>query len=158
MESRQGAALAQGLIVVGVDGSEGSREALRWAVDEAQLRGARVRVVHAWWAYPLRAPDDPPDHVAGGLGADAPAAVKAFVADTLGGGHDVDLEIVTVQGRQASAAVLDATKGADLLVVGSRGAGGFTGLLLGSVSQQCSSHAPCPVVVVRRLESDAEQP
>jgi nucleotide-binding universal stress UspA family protein len=153
----KGAALAQRLIVVGVDGSEASREALRWAVDEARLRSAAVRVVHAWWAYPMVGADDAPGQAAEGLGGDARAAVEAFVGDTLGGGLDVALEIETVQGRQASAAVLDAAEEAELLVVGSRGTGGFGGLLLGSVSQQVVHHASCPVVVVRGRESGAEQ-
>lgn len=136
--------------MVGVDGSEPSREALRWAVDEARLRGARVRVVHAWWTYPMGGSDHPSDHIAGGLGRDAEEAVNAFVADTFRGEPDVDVEVVTVQGRQASAALIDAAEEAELLVVGSRGAGGFTGLLLGSVSQQSTHYAPCPVVIVRR--------
>jgi nucleotide-binding universal stress UspA family protein len=154
----KGATLARGLIVVGVDGSEASREALRWAVDHARLRGARVRVVHAWWAYPMGGAHDLPGHAAGSLGGDARAAVDAFVTETFGGGLDVDLEIATVQGQQASAALIDAAKEADLLVVGSRGAGGFSSLLLGSVGQQVVHHASCPVVVVRRRESDAQQP
>jgi len=102
--------------------------------------------------------DDAPGRAAEGLGGDARAAVEAFVGDRLGGGLDVALDIETVQGRQASAAVLDAAEEAELLVVGSRGTGGFGGLLLGSVSQQVVEHASCPVVVVRGLESDAEQP
>lgn len=86
--------------------------------------------------------------------------MQAFVTETFGGGFDVDVgvEIVTVQGRQASEALIDAAKDGELLVVGSRGAGGFTGLLLDSVSRQCTYHAPCPVVSVRRRESDAQQP
>ena len=152
--TRRGA-LAQGLIVVGVDGSDASREALRWAVAEARLRSARLRVVHAWWAYPMGGAADPP--ITERVGGDAQSAVEAFVTETVRG-EDVDVEVVAVQGRQASAALSDAAKGADLLVVGSRGAGGFTGLLLGSVSQQCTYHAPSPVVIVRRRGSDMQQP
>jgi nucleotide-binding universal stress UspA family protein len=69
--------------------------------------------------------------------------VRAFVAETLDGTPDVEVTPLAVQGEQASSALVDAAVDADLLVVGSRGAGGFTGLLLGSVSQQCSHHAPC---------------
>jgi nucleotide-binding universal stress UspA family protein len=140
-----------------VDGSEPSRDALRWAVEEAQLRGARLRALHAWWAYPMGGAGGPPDHVAERLGGDARSAVEAFVTETVGE-ENIDVEVVTVQGRHASAALVDAAAEADLLVVGSRGAGGFSGLLLGSVSQQCAYHAPCPVVIVRRRESDAKQP
>jgi nucleotide-binding universal stress UspA family protein len=137
--------MPRGLIVVGVDGSENSRQALRWAIEEARLRHARVRVVHAWWLYPMLAADTEAPH----LTNDASGAVQRFVTETLAEEHDVEVEVVAVQGQQASAALVDAAKDADLLVVGSRGAGGFTGLLLGSVSQQCAHHAPCPVVVVR---------
>jgi nucleotide-binding universal stress UspA family protein len=136
-------------IVVGIDGSEHSKAALRWAVEEARLRHARVRAVHAWWIYPMLGPDD--QHAADRTergGEEAAERVRAFVAETLG---DTDVEVISVavQGAQASAALVEAAKDADLLVVGSRGAGGFSGLLLGSVSQQCTHHARCPVVIVR---------
>jgi nucleotide-binding universal stress UspA family protein len=133
------------LVVVGVDGSENSRQALRWAVEEARLRHARVRVVHAWWLYPMLADDTevPP------LTNDASGALQTFITETLGDEHDVEVEAVAVQGQQASAALVDAAKDAVLLVVGSRGAGGFSSLLLGSVSQQCAHHASCPVAIVR---------
>jgi nucleotide-binding universal stress UspA family protein len=138
--------MPRGLIVVGIDGSEISRRALRWAVEEARLRHARVRVVHAWWIYPMLAADMEAPH----LTSDASGTVQAFVTETLGEEHDVEVEVVAVQGRQASAALVDAAEDAELLVVGSRGAGGFSSLLLGSVSQQCAHHAPCPVAIVGR--------
>lgn len=137
--------MSEALIVVGVDGSELSRQALRWAIEESRLRGARLLVVHAWWVYPM-------------LGAgleidpdvdDANDAVRSFVAETVGEQGEVEFETLAVQGAQASAALIDAAENADLLVVGSRGAGGFSSLLLGSVSQQVAHHAPCPVVIVR---------
>lgn len=143
--------MPRGLIVVGVDGSENSRQALRWALDEARLRQAQVRVVHAWWIYPMLADemDDPhPTDDAGG-------AVQKFVTETLREQDNVEVEAVAVQGQQASAALVDAAKDAKLLVVGSRGAGGFSSLLLGSVSQQCAQHAPCPVAIVRRGLADS---
>jgi len=133
---------ARGLIVVGVDGSEPSRKALRWAVREAELRRADVRVVHCYWAAPLLV-DGP-----GPGGADPEQVVRDFVADTVGNQTAVEITPVAIQARQASAALVDEANGADLLVVGSRGVGGFSGLLLGSVSQQCSHHAPCPIVIV----------
>ena len=137
--------MSRELIVVGVDGSEPSSRALRWAVEEAQLRSARVRVVHAWWAYPMLGTgreiqmdiDDPEE------------AVRRFVADTIGTECDVEFEAIAVQGRQASAALIDVAQNADLLVVGSRGLGGFSALLLGSVSEQVAHHAQCPVVIIR---------
>ena len=142
--------MPRGLIVVGVDGSENSRQALRWALDEARLRQAQVRVVHAWWMYPMLADEIDP-HLTG----DAGGAVQKFVTETLGEQDDVEVEAVAVQGQQASAALVDAAKDAELLVVGSRGAGGFSSLLLGSVSQQCAQHAPCPVAIVRRGLADS---
>ena len=81
--------------------------------------------------------------------SDASGAVQKFVTETLGEQDDVEVEAVAVQGQQASAALVDAAKDAELLVVGSHGAGGFSSLLLGSVSQQCAQHAPCPVAIVR---------
>jgi len=89
------------------------------------------------------------------LTEDADAAVRAFVAETVGEEHDV--ETAAVQGQQASAAPHRRSKDADLLVVGSRGAGGFSSLLLGSVSQQCAHHAPCPVVIVRQISADNDE-
>jgi nucleotide-binding universal stress UspA family protein len=133
------------LIVVGVDGSENSRQALRWAVEEARFRQARVRVVHAWWLYPMFTADTEARH----LTNDASGAVQTFITETLGEERDLEVEAVAVQGQQASAALVDAAKDAVLLVVGSRGAGGFSSLLLGSVSQQCAHHASCPVAIVR---------
>ena len=137
-------------IVVGVDGSEHSRRALQWALDEALLRGAAVDVVHAW---------EPPFLVAyGGM------PVTGFVYDPTPyeeAGHqllDDTVDAVDTKGAPAmekilvrgSAApmILDIAKGADMVVVGSRGRGGFAGLLLGSVSQQVAQHAPCPIVIV----------
>jgi len=91
------------------------------------------------------------------LTEDADAAVRAFVAETVGEERDVKIETAAVQGQQASAALIDTARDADLLVVGSRGAGGFSSLLLGSVSQQCAHHAPCPVVIVRQISADNDE-
>jgi len=138
-------------IVVGIDGSEESRGALRWALAEAKLRGAALRVVHTW-LYP---------HIAAGPGMDpvldtevienaravATELVQAELATAGAAFGEVDVEQAVVEGA-AAPTLIEAAKGADLLVVGSRGRGGFAGLLLGSVSQQCAHHAPCPVVIV----------
>lgn len=137
-------------IVVGVDGSEGSAEALRWAVDEAKLRSATLEVVMTWQypalygaaSYGVMLP--PEDDFAGA----AHATVKQLLADA---GVDQDeLDVIeTVEAGPPAPVLIEASKGADLLVVGSRGRGAFAGMLLGSVSQHCVSHAECPVVVVR---------
>jgi nucleotide-binding universal stress UspA family protein len=137
------------LIVVGVDGSEQSKAALRWALDEARLRGASIRVVHAWWAYPALLPGAPIIATEWEeLREGADEFVESFVAEVLGEPADVEITAVAVHGT-AAPALVEASQAADLLVVGSRGLGGFTGLLLGSVSQQCAHHAPCPLVIVR---------
>lgn len=142
-------------IVVGVDGSEASAAALAWAVDEARLRGVGLDVVLTWepaYAGYLHMP--PLD----GLEEAAQATVAKIVADLgLSGTSDPPTAAIAVEG--ASAVVLiEQSKDAELLVVGSRGLGGFRGMLLGSVSQHCVTHAHCPVVVIRLSEAEAEAP
>jgi nucleotide-binding universal stress UspA family protein len=136
-------------IVVGVDHSEGSRRALQWAVDEARRRGAKIEAVHAWH-FPY-VPTGPfaPTSVPGVelLEADARHALDASLADVDTTGLAAPIE-GTLACDGAAHALLHAAKDADLLVVGSRGRGGFAGLLLGSVSQEISYHATCPVVIV----------
>lgn len=135
-------------VVVGVDGSEGSVAALRWAMGEAQFRRARLEIIHAW-QYPS---------VGGELTGMYPVDEGAFVTaahrlldETIeAAGPPPDglvMERSAPRGHEVGA-LLEAAEDADLLVVGSRGRGGFAALLLGSVSQQCVYHAPCPVVVV----------
>lgn len=131
-------------IVVGVDGSESAQVALRWAVDEARRRGATLEVVHAWRRIPVtdyfvHEPEP------GGSARFAQAVLDQAVdaEDTTG----VTVERKLVPGTGAYALIHEG-KGAALLVVGSRGRGGFGGLLLGSVSQQAAHHAPCPVVII----------
>lgn len=136
-------------IVVGVDGSEGSAVALRWAIDDAHRRHATVDAVHAW-LYPYMG--DVAGMAVSVLGEDemqqsARAVLDGAIAAVGPTGDDVTINPVLVHGSAATALLQTAT-GAELLVVGSRGHGGFMGLLLGSVSQQCVHHAPCPVVVV----------
>ena len=134
-------------IVVGVDGSEASERALQWAVEEAGLRGASVTIVNAWsmafagggFPYAGLAIDPGSFETAGQEVLDA--AVRSAEAS------GVTIETSLVCGGAAES-LLAAAKGADLLVVGSRGRGGFTGLLLGSVSHQVAHHAPCPVVII----------
>jgi nucleotide-binding universal stress UspA family protein len=137
-------------IVVGVDGSQQSLDALRWAVAEAELRDAKVIAVHAFAA---------PQAVTayGGLymteldfESVREAAREMLVKTIEETVPDAPVEILQIVAEGPPAGVLvAASKDASLLVVGSRGRGGFKGLLLGSVSQQVAQHAPCPVVVVR---------
>ncbi|GLW73420.1 universal stress protein [Kitasatospora phosalacinea] len=134
-------------IVAGVDGSPSSRAALAWAVRQAELTGAAVDAVTAWqypagygWPAPVLQSFD----FAAAAGQALAEAVEA-VATRHGG---VEIRQRVVQDHPATA-LLAAADGAELLVVGNRGRGGFAGTLLGSVSQHCVHHARCPVVVVR---------
>jgi nucleotide-binding universal stress UspA family protein len=141
-----------GKIVVGIDGSPQSHAALRFAASEARLRGASLHLVHAW-SVPYVPVSTAPFVVVGGLPELERAVAEqgeivlreATEAVDLSG---IEVELEVARGNAAHALV-QAAAGAELLVVGSRGHGGFTGLLLGSVSQACAHHAPCPVVVVR---------
>jgi nucleotide-binding universal stress UspA family protein len=154
--------VAIGTIVVGVDGSPGGDAALRWALAEARLRGSRLRVVHAYAEPPALLTE-------GGYGVGGVPAPSVPVADVEplrqaaeeqarglidqalrrvdGQGDRVEIEVTPAQGPPART-LIESAQGADLLVVGSRGRGGFLGLLLGSVSQQCAQHPPCPVVIL----------
>jgi len=141
------AAGAQRRIVVGVDGSPSSCEALRWAADEARRAGALLEVVTSW-EFPTTygwVPPYPPDFDPGG---DARRVLEDTVAEVLGEHPDVALDMRVVEGH-AAPVLVEESRGAMLLVVGSRGHGGFTGMLLGSVSEHCVHHAACPVTVVR---------
>ncbi len=147
-----------GAIVVGVDGSEASREALRWAADEARLRSARLVAVHAWSFVPAQPIGDPgmlavpAGDLPGQLDAESEAARLALdeaVGDALGADPGIDVERKLVEGDAGEALVKEGA-GAELLVVGSHGRSGFKAALLGSVSRSVVDHAPCPVVVVKQ--------
>jgi nucleotide-binding universal stress UspA family protein len=142
-----------GVIVVGVDHSAGAEEALRFALEEAKLRQASLRAVHAWQLSYIGAGSTAGSYpVLGGELDDLRAAAEAALDTTLREASpdpgDVEIERRVVEGVPA-AVLVEESRGADLLVVGSRGHGGFAQLLLGSVSQQCAHHAECPVVIVR---------
>ncbi|MGO9333907.1 MAG: universal stress protein [Acidimicrobiales bacterium] len=133
-------------IVVGVDGSEPSLQALRWSARQARLTGATLRVVTTWevstgtgWV-PLFAVDYDPEAI-------AKQVLDEAIADTLGDTAGVQVERVVEEGH-AAPVLLAASRGADLLVVGSHGHGAFAGMLIGSVSEHVVRHAPCAVVVV----------
>lgn len=152
-----------GRIVVGVDGSAGSGAALDWAVSEAQLRGVPVHAVMTWQepqfygAAGIGAPRmNPSEDMARELSTATTRAV-AQLAEDASRGHDVVITSEAVEGHPAEALLLTAEDAA-ILVVGSRGHGGFAGVLLGSVSQHVVAHARCPVVVVPDLTREANRP
>ncbi|MGC9671218.1 universal stress protein [Planosporangium sp. 12N6] len=138
-------------IVVGVDGSESSTLALRWAIRQAELTGAAVEAIYAWeiptyaGMAPMVETGAEPELLAK-AGEQVLADALAEVAADRQPRATVDTRVVA--GHPAFA-LIQAAEGADLLVVGSRGHGGFMGALLGSVSQYCVHHATCPVVVIR---------
>lgn len=141
-------------IVVGVDGSASSRAALRWAIRQAKVTGASVDAVISWWfpsaygwaAYTVGAPD---------LEGEAKGILAAAMAEVSDLEPDVIVRPVVTGGHPAEV-LLCAAEGADMLVVGSRGHGGFASALLGSVSLHCVLHAHCPVLVFR--DGAATQP
>ncbi|HXT43563.1 MAG TPA: universal stress protein [Pseudonocardiaceae bacterium] len=143
-------------IVVGIDGSQSAQDALRFAVHEATIRGVGLRVVTAWHIPMITyggaglVPDIDPT----GFVKNASAVVETALAALGEQANDVEIERVVRMGQPAQVFVEQA-RDAALLVVGSRGHGGFAGLLLGSVSHQCALHASCPVVIVRQPHSTA---
>jgi nucleotide-binding universal stress UspA family protein len=135
-------------IVVGVDGSTSAGNALDFALREARLRGADVRIVAAWQlpAVAYAGGYGPGDaELLGELEQEARDHAARALDQVDAGGVDVTK---VVREGSASHVLLEEAADADLLVVGSRGLGGFRGLLLGSVGQQCAHHAPCPLVIV----------
>jgi nucleotide-binding universal stress UspA family protein len=135
-------------IVVGVDGSESSLAALRWALGEARLRNTEVELIHTWSLTPMvdpmgfasYVPVEELNSAAKQITEEAMAKVAEFVGN-------VKITSRIARGPAAST-LLEAAKDAQLLVVGRRGHGGFMGLLLGSVAEQVAHHATCPVVIV----------
>jgi len=135
-------------IVVGVDGSDPSKAALAWAIRQGALTGATVEAVIAWELpvnYGTPAPLMPPRT---DLEEVAREVIALAVADVSSPDQQVTIRCKVVEGN-APRVLLDASAEADLLVVGSRGHGGFVEALLGSVGQHCVHHATCPVVVIR---------
>jgi nucleotide-binding universal stress UspA family protein len=143
-------------IVAGVDGSDSSLSALRWAIRQAGLTGATVAAVAAWH-YPVAAASYGWAPVGTGQSYNFKEITEKTLTDaissTLDAGSDVRVLAQVVEGNPARV-LLDAAVGADLLVLGSRGHGGFAEALLGSVSQHCVHHATCPVVIIRGADHD----
>lgn len=137
-------------IVVGVDDSEGARAAMAWALAEADLRGASIDAVHTWsmpwsegfnteWAMDKQAFED-----------DAKSMMSRIIDEARSGaGHEVETNLIVIDGVSPAAALVETSARADLLVVGSRGRSALTGFALGSVSTACAHRAQCPVVIVR---------
>jgi nucleotide-binding universal stress UspA family protein len=134
-------------IVVGVDGSGSSKAALRWAIRQAKLTGSSVEAVTAW-RYPTVFGPAPGFDDAFGFEANAKNALAEALAEVSGLEPDVPVRPLVTCGVAAEV-LLHEARGADLLVVGSRGHGGFASALLGSVSMYCVLHAYCPVLVLR---------
>jgi nucleotide-binding universal stress UspA family protein len=147
-------------IVVGVDGSSASKAALEWALDEARRRQAELDVVMAWDPVPMYGPGFGTGVVTEGtyeaLEASTQRCVDRLVDESAARGDDLTIHRLVRCGRP-TLALLDESKGADLLVVGARGVGGVVGLVLGSVASEVVKRSPVPVVVVpaARGRSDA---
>lgn len=137
---------SRGRIVVGIDGSDASHDALRWAVRLAPTLDARIDAIVAW-EFPImtgwEGVTPPPFHPE----ENAIQILKESLDTVFGPTHPEDVAGRVMRGH-ASAVLLEASKNAEMLIVGSRGLGGFAGLLLGSVSSSCAEHATCPVLVV----------
>ena len=136
-----------GRIVVGIDGSPPSLDALSWAARQAELTAARLEVVMCWewpssygWAMPI--PED--FHPEG----DIRRTLQTAVAPVRTAHPGVGVDARVVRGHPAPILV-EASEGADLLVIGNRGHGEFVGMVIGSVSEYCAQHAHCPVLVHR---------
>jgi len=136
-----------GRIVVGVDGSESSLEALAWAARQAHFTGSTLEIITTWewpssygWAVPVPNDFDPEE--------DVRKALESAVEQVRAEYPDVRVDPRVVSGHPAPVLV-EASKGADLLVVGSRGHGEFVGMLLGSCGEYCATNAHCPVLIFR---------
>ena len=128
-------------IVVGIDGSEESMRALDWAAAEADRSGASLEIQTAYEpGYEFITHDE------------VQRSMARIIEEAMARVQKVHPGLATVSGTHEAppaTVLIDASEGADLLVVGSRGEGGFKGLLLGSVSQKCSLHSHCPITIVR---------
>jgi nucleotide-binding universal stress UspA family protein len=135
-------------VVVGYDGSEQSEAAVRWAAEAARLRGVPLTVAHAWETFSAVGPRAiPVDDLRTGAELIAQEGARYAREET------EDVRAVLGRGGPTTA-LLEAAADAELIVVGSRGRGGFSGMVLGSTGVELASHAPCPVVVVRQCASE----
>jgi nucleotide-binding universal stress UspA family protein len=141
------------VIVVGVDGSDASKDALRWAAHQAELTNATLRAITTWHVPMINYGAAMPGSIEADVSRDCKEALDQALQEVLGPGSSVKVAADVVEGHPAEVLV-DAADHAELLVVGSRGHGAFKGMFLGSVSTHCVSHAACPVVVVRHQAED----
>lgn len=143
-------------VVVGIDGTQASRAALKWAADEAKLRGTALRVVHTW-DRPYAVPG--PHTQTGRPAVDEEDTERRLAEELL----DRELEAtgVEVTGVRvereivegpAAKTLIDAVQHADLLVIGSDRRGRFAEVPLGRIARECVQHSPCPIVIVRATE------
>jgi nucleotide-binding universal stress UspA family protein len=142
-------------IVVGMDGSSSSRHALRFAAGEARLRAEQLRVVCAW-QVPVSVyvgSNIAPVLDPAGFSASARETAQSEIDEVLGSPADPPVDLMLREGNP-SRVLVEESRDATMLVVGSRGHGGFAGLLLGSVSQQCAAHAQCPVTIVHQSDHE----
>ena len=138
-------------VVVGIDGSAESTEALSWAAKYAAATGATISAVHAWH-YPAAGPvpaGRPPQAITDEVRSTVQKTLDHALTEVFGTSTPEKVGTKIAYGHPAMVLVNESA-GADLLVVGNRGHGAFHGMLLGSVSIHCVSAAPCPVVVARR--------
>ncbi|MEQ1703824.1 MAG: universal stress protein [Ilumatobacteraceae bacterium] len=141
-------------IVVGVDGSENGQRALHWAIDEAAFHGMTLILVHS-----IELGLSVSEPYGGGYVLEQLQEAGRLALDdaqAMAEARGIEVERRSDMGS-AAYSLIDASKGAALLVVGCRGHGGFAGLLLGSVSAACVHHAHCPVVVVRPPDKDGDK-
>lgn len=134
-------------IVVGVDGSPGSEQAIEWATDQAMRSNAELVLVHAWF-YPYVGAMTGLSEVRDAMRLDAMRTLETAMAHVRDSVPGIRCRSV-ISEESAAKAIIDAAIDGDLVVVGSRGRGGFRALLLGSVSRTVVQHAPCPVAVIR---------
>lgn len=147
------AEVVEGKVVVGVDGSSTSMAALQWAVDEARSRNGYVEVVHSWllpaaFGYPTLAMPDPALHESA-----AEDLVSRMLESVDVSGLSRPVSRVIIGGESTAGLIAARAENAELVVVGSRGVGGFRGMLIGSVAHQLAHHAPCPLVVLPAVDS-----
>jgi len=143
------------IVLVGVDGSPQSGAALKYAVAEANRRGARLRVVSTYFPeYSLHGRTQPLSVSEAAIEVDVEAQIRRMVEEALAGNAVAPpVEIVVAAGPPAGV-LIDMSGEVDVLVVGHRGRGGFASMLLGSVGLQCVLHANCPVIVVRPTKAE----
>jgi nucleotide-binding universal stress UspA family protein len=137
-------------VLVGVDGSSTSESAIAFAFEEAALRKVPLHAIYVWWQAPRHpyGPDLPEPHGLDAAREQAQHFLTQAMARWMSKYHDVATELRSVEGMNPSHELVEASRDAGLVVVGSRGRGGFAGLLLGSVGRDLVGHAHCPVAVV----------